>query len=181
MRHQGRESAFKIIYQVDVGKNDIETALQVTMENDGLNKKEQAFCRDLVLAVEAHLEELDTIIQRNTIGWNVDRMMSIDRNLLRLAVYEMIYCGHIMPEGAINEAVEMAKIYGKAESPRFINSILDKVLKKEERKSHHMPECAEELMQQPEEPWEKPMVVRKEISEQEAETLLEAQELNTVE
>ena len=111
MRHQSRETAFKIIYQVDMGSVDVETALAHTMEEDGLNQREQAFCRELVLAVESNKADIDAIIQRNVTGWTVGRMMSVDRNLLRLAVYEMLYSGHIAQKGAINEAVEMAKFY----------------------------------------------------------------------
>ena len=101
MRHQSRETAFKIIYQIDMGKNDLETALRCTMENDGLTQQEQAFCQELVRAVEEHLIEIDEIIQRNTVGWHVERMMSVDRNLLRMAVYEMLYSAHISPKGAL--------------------------------------------------------------------------------
>ena len=90
MKRQSRETAFKVIYQIDMGKNDMETALQITMDNDGLNQKEQLFCRNLVLAVEEQLDEIDRMIQRNTTGWTIDRMMSVDRNLLRLAVYEIV-------------------------------------------------------------------------------------------
>ena len=125
MKRQSRETAFKVIYQIDMGKNDMETALQITMDNDGLNQKEQLFCRQLVLAVEEQLDEIDRMIQRNTTGWTIDRMMSVDRNLLRLAVYDIVYGGHITPEGAINEAVELAKVYGQKRSSAFINSILD--------------------------------------------------------
>ena len=89
MRHQSRETAFKIIYQVDMGSVDVETALAHTMEEDGLNQREQAFCRELVLAVESNKADIDAIIQRNVTGWTVGRMMSVDRNLLRLAVYEI--------------------------------------------------------------------------------------------
>ena len=59
MRHQSRETAFKIIYQIDIGKNDMETALQHTMNNDGLNDREQVFCRELVTAVEEKLADMD--------------------------------------------------------------------------------------------------------------------------
>ena len=173
MRHQSRETAFKIIYQVDMGKNDLETAFEHTMKNDGLNEREQAFCKEQVLAVEEHLSELDAIIQKNTIGWQVDRMMSVDRNLLRLAVYEMLFSGHISQKGAINEVLEIAKIYGKEESFRFINSILDKVMKNEERRDDVVSEAAEAAMaQKPELTATEPTVVKHEISEEEAKDLL---------
>lgn len=178
MRHQSRETAFKIIYQIDMGQNDLETALDCTMENDGLNKTEQTFCRELVQAVEEHLPELDAVIQRNTVGWHVERMMSVDRNLLRLAVYEMLYSGHIAPKGAINEALELAKIYGKQESAGFINSILDKVLKHEEKRAAVVTEAAQKAMEQePSLPSVEPQVIERELTAEEADALLRGKPL----
>ena len=174
MKRQSRETAFKVIYQIDMGKNDMETALQITMDNDGLNQKEQLFCRQLVLAVEEQLDEIDRMIQRNTI----DRMMSVDRNLLRLAVYEIVYGGHITPEGAINEAVELAKVYGQKRSSAFINSILDKVMKNEEKRNGNMVEAAEDAeetaVQEIDAVSAEPVVIMHEISEEEAERLMHA-------
>lgn len=174
MRHQSRETAFKIIYQIDMGSTDVDTALEHTMEEDGLNQREQAFCRELVLAVEHCKAELDSIIQRNVTGWTVGRMMSVDRNLLRLAVYEMLYSGHISQKGAINEAVEMAKIYGKKESSGFINSVLDKVMKQEERKDSIVTEAAREAMAEApiQEDEKVTMIIEREVTEEEAEAIL---------
>ncbi len=173
MRHQSRETAFKIIYQIDMGKNDMETALRCTMENDGLNQTEQAFCRELVQAVEDNLTEIDQIIQRNTVGWHVERMMSVDRNLLRLAVYEMLFSAHISPKGAINEVLDLAKLYGKQESSAFINSILDKVLKQEAKRAHVVTAAAREAMaQEPALPQEEPPVIQREVTAEEADALL---------
>jgi len=178
VKHQSRETAFKIIYQLDVGKNEQEIALESTMENDGLNKTEQRFCRELVMAVQEHITEIDEIIQRNTTGWNLGRMMSVDRNLLRLAVYEMLFSAHIAQEGAINEAVELAKIYGQKKSPAFVNSILDKVLKREPRRDSRVTEAAQDIMAQSEErdPEEQvTMVIEREITAEEADALLAGQ------
>lgn len=173
MRHQSRETAFKIIYQIDMGKNDLETALQHTMGNDGLTEKEQIFCRELVTAVENHLEEIDAIIQKHTTGWKVERMMSVDRNLLRLAVYEMLYSAHISQKGAINEVLDLAKVYGKKESVGFINSILDKVLKQEEKRDSLITEAAAEVMAQPPTlDQTEPEVITRELSEAEAAAIL---------
>lgn len=174
MKHQSRETAFKVIYQIDMGQNDLETALAHTMDNDGLSVKEQQFCRELVTAVQAHLSDLDEIIQRNMTGWTVSRLMSVDRNLLRLAVYEMLYSGHITPEGAIDEAVELAKLYGQKKSSAFINSVLDKVLHKEARRENTVTTVAAEVMAEVSE--QKPtarLVVERELTVEEAEAILQ--------
>ena len=68
MRHQSRETAFKIIYQLDIGKNDLETALQHTMEEDGLNRRERAFCQELVMAVEDKNWKLSYALASRTEG-----------------------------------------------------------------------------------------------------------------
>ncbi len=173
MRHRSRETAFKVLYQIDVGKNDPETALICTMENDGLSEREQTFCRELVTAVLEHLPQIDAILERNTVGWRVERMMSVDRNLMRLAVYEMLFSSHITPTGAINEALEMAKLYGQKESPGFINSVLDKVLKREKRLDALVTDAAADVMARPPElAEEEPVTVERKITEEEAETLL---------
>ena len=129
MKHQSRETAFKVIYQIDMGKNDLETALEHTMDNDGLSMKEQQFCRELATAVQDNLAEIDEIIQRNMTGWTVSRLMSVDRSLLRLAVYEMQYTG--LPAAvAINEAVELTRKYSGEESCPFVNGVLGSISRK---------------------------------------------------
>jgi len=77
--------------------------------------------------VAAHLEELDVFIVRYSEHWRLERMTIVDRNLLRLAIYELLYHPHIPAKVVINEAVEMAKSYGSEASGGFINGILDQV------------------------------------------------------
>ena len=77
--------------------------------------------------VESHLEELDAFIVRYAEHWRLERMTLVDRNLLRLGIYELLYQPHIPPKVAINEAVEMAKRYGSEASGGFVNGILDQV------------------------------------------------------
>lgn len=124
-----REWAFKIIYQTDLGQSDVCQALENTLGEEALDADTIQLCRELVLGVTAHKKEIDTIVEAHTVGWSLHSMMSVNRNLLRLAVYEMQFSTHISPKGAINEAVELAKVYGEEESAKFINSILDKILK----------------------------------------------------
>lgn len=172
MRHQSRESAFKAIYQMDMGDTDVESALEHVVEEDNLSETEAAFCTELVTAVIYRLEQIDIIIQRNMTGWRVNRLMSVDRNLLRLATYEIVFSGHISPEGAINEAVEMAKIYGQEQSSRFINSVLDKIRKNEPKQDNVVSEAAKKAAEE-----EKPIeliteTIERVLTEEEAEAFL---------
>jgi len=128
-RRQLREIAFQIIYQVDVGKNDLETAITQRTREAGINEADQIFCRELVVGTVERIQEIDIIIERYALDWKVNRMLSVDRNILRLAVYEMLYSLNTPPKVALNEALELAKIFGSEESPKFINGILDKIIK----------------------------------------------------
>lgn len=128
--HTAREAAFKIIYQMDMGNTSEALAVETILEEENLSAGGEAFCRELVQGVQQHQEEIDQMIQAHTTGWRLDRMMSVNRNLLRVAVYEMEFGEHITAKGAIDEAIELAKVYGEDNSPGFINSILDKIMKR---------------------------------------------------
>jgi N utilization substance protein B len=86
-----------------------------------------AYLKELVEGVGSHLEELDAFIVRYSEHWRLERMTIVDRNLLRLAIYELLYQSQIPPKVVINEAVEMAKRYGSEASGGFVNGILDQV------------------------------------------------------
>jgi N utilization substance protein B len=79
--------------------------------------------------IEAHQEEIDHLVEERAEGWRLERLYSVDRNILRLAIYELLYREDVPPEVVIDEAVELAKKYGTERSPAFINGILDRVLK----------------------------------------------------
>ena len=83
--------------------------------------------RELVAGVASHQEELDALIVRFSEHWRLERMTVVDRNLLRLAAYELLYQAKVPPKVVINEAVEMAKRYGSEDSGAFINGILDQI------------------------------------------------------
>ena len=86
-----------------------------------------AYLRELVAGVASHQEELDALIVRFSEHWRLERMTVVDRNLLRLAAYELLYQAKVPPKVVINEAVEMAKRYGSEDSGAFINGILDQI------------------------------------------------------
>jgi N utilization substance protein B len=93
----------------------------------------ELFAEQLVQGVLDHLTELDELLQRVADHWSVDRMAVVDRNVLRCAVYELLYLDEIPAKVTINEAIEIAKRFGSEESGAFINGILDKIIKSEER------------------------------------------------
>jgi N utilization substance protein B len=85
------------------------------------------FCQQLALGVEGSMDQLDETIGRISEHWVVSRMPLVDRNILRLATYELLYALDVPPSVAINEAVELAKVYGGDDSSKFVNGVLGKV------------------------------------------------------
>jgi N utilization substance protein B len=117
-RRRAREEALKMLFQRDFSGQIDELEL-ITDE----------YVLDVLRGIEAHQAEIDPIIQERAEGWHISRLHSVDRNLLRLAIYELYYRKDIPPEVVINEAVELAKRYGTEKSPAFVNAILDRVRK----------------------------------------------------
>ncbi|NLW25175.1 MAG: transcription antitermination factor NusB [Clostridia bacterium] len=128
-RRLARETAFQTIFQIDVGKNSPEEALTQRLQQVLLGESEKDFCRRLVKGTLENLQEIDKKIQQYVVDWKIERMPSVDRNLLRMAIFEMMYCEDIPNKVAINEAIELAKIFGSEESAKFINGVLDRLLK----------------------------------------------------
>jgi len=126
-RRQSRESAMQVLYQVDVGKMAVNEALQNIQEQFELAGPDLEFTSQLVYGTMEKLAELDKTMSVHSREWQVERMAAVDRNILRLALYEMLYIQEIPPNVSINEAVEMAKRFSGEESGRFINGILGAV------------------------------------------------------
>jgi len=126
-RRESREEALQILFQLEFSE------IKETLELDKFwkNKKDPdaEYTRKLVQGVMAHREEIDSLIQSYSQNWRVSRMLLIDRNILRLAVYELIFEKDMAVAVAINEAVELAKKYGSNESAGFINGVLDALSK----------------------------------------------------
>lgn len=123
-RRAAREEAFKVIFQVDLGKNPWVEALSRVLEDSSLSEESRLFLKQLVEGTMTHLSEIDAEISKYAQDWKLDRMLSTDRNILRMSIYELKYQKDIPAGVTVNEAVELAKIYGDEDSGRFINGIL---------------------------------------------------------
>jgi len=128
-RSRGREVALQVLYQVEqnpgVSPEEIRRFIQRRLLED---RKLCDFTDGLVAGVKEHQARLDAMISQVAENWRLDRMATIDRNILRLGVYEMLFCPEVPAKVAINEALELAKRYSTAQSSRFVNGILDRVL-----------------------------------------------------
>ena len=126
-RRKSRELALQALYQLNITKQDA-TALLTQFEKHFLPDGEpDEFLRRLVLGVLKHCGELDRLIERYSENWRLDRIDVIDRNILRMALFELLYCEDIPPKVTINEAIDLGKRYGSEDSGSFINGILDRI------------------------------------------------------
>lgn len=127
-RRLARELVLKILFQIDLCKVDTALALETVLEEED-NTWIKEFVRSLVKGTEEHQERIDQLLEEYSTDWKLDRMAVVDRNLLRLAVYEILYMPDIPSAVSINEAVELAKIYGSDESAKFVNGILGNLVR----------------------------------------------------
>jgi N utilization substance protein B len=126
-RRRARHQALHILYQREITEQTVARIL--TDGSFSIEDGEPAeYCRDAVTGVESHLERIDSIIEGISENWALSRMPVVDRNILRLAAWEMLYRDEDVPDSvAINEAVEMAKVYGGEDSSKFVNGILGRL------------------------------------------------------
>jgi N utilization substance protein B len=131
-RTQARESSLKILYQAEMTRRDLNLALEIFWSGiDSPDKSIQEFTQRLIAGIADRLKAIDDVISSYATNWQLKRMAVIDRNVLRIGVYELLFAPDIPPKVTINEAVELAKKYGDMESSKFVNGILDKIHKEE--------------------------------------------------
>lgn len=119
--------ALQIIYQIDTGARRLEEMLDAFWESQGFPEAEvRGFTEELVRGVLEYREEIDDLIQKYSQHWSPGRMAVVDRNILRLAIFEILHRREIPPKVTINEFVEIAKKFSTEESGAFVNGILDR-------------------------------------------------------
>ena len=126
-RRKSREFALQALYQLNITKQDVTSLLPQFQKYFLPDGEPDEFLRRLVLGVLNHYEELDRLIEKYSENWSLDRIDVINRNILRMALFELLYCEDIPPKVTINEAVDLAKRYGSEDSGSFINGILDRI------------------------------------------------------
>ncbi|MGC8834085.1 MAG: transcription antitermination factor NusB, partial [Armatimonadota bacterium] len=121
-RRLARELALKLLFQVDVGHIPLaEVLAHYREDNPDLPEAALDYAEQLVRGVARHIGEIDKILENLAEDWSLERLASVDRNILRIATYELLYETTVPVSAAINEAVELAKTYSTAESGRFVN------------------------------------------------------------
>lgn len=125
-RRKARETALKIFYSVDI-KQFPKDGVVSGMEELAEGTEVRRYCEAIVSGVIGNRVAIDSLIEGNSDNWTIERMPIVDRNILRVAVYELVYRDDIPFKVVIDEAVELAKRYGSDESSAFINGVLDNV------------------------------------------------------
>lgn len=126
-RRQARELAVQFLYQHDVNAAELPEALALFWQTQSsVADKVRQFAEELIRGAAGNQPALDEKIKQYTEHWELGRIAAVDRNILRLAIYEMLFREDIPPVVSINEAVEIAKLYSTRESGAFVNGILDR-------------------------------------------------------
>lgn len=128
-RSQAREFTLQVLYQIDITHEDCDVALNGfwASQNEEVEPQVKDFAAHLVRGVVENFEPIDKKISEHATNWQLKRMAVVDRNIMRMSSFELMYCDDIPPKVSINEAVELAKKYSGIEAARFVNGVLDKI------------------------------------------------------
>ena len=129
-RRKARAVALQALYELDCASHPVEDVIACRLEEQPLSEEGCQFARQVVMGVIAHKTMLDQLIARHAPEWPLDQMAIIDHNILRMAIWEFAV-GATPLKVAINEAVEMAKLYGADSAPRFVNGVLGALAERE--------------------------------------------------
>jgi N utilization substance protein B len=145
-RTQARECALQILYQYEMNPEPLPEILEKfwSQQDETFTEDVRSFSEKLALGAVEHQTEIDKILEKYADNWELSRMAMIDRNVMRLATYELLYLADVPPKVTLNEAVNLAKKFSQEESGKFVNGILDKINHTEKPKipKNHDPSAA---------------------------------------
>ena len=126
-RRKARAIALQALYEIDSAGHDAEAVVTRFLAEEGLSEENDAFVRELVSKVIQNKEKIDHNIQKFATAWPIEQIPVVDRSILRLAIFEILFDNKVSVKVAINEAVELAKKFGSDNSPKFVNGVLGSV------------------------------------------------------
>jgi N utilization substance protein B len=130
-RRRARELAVQILYQMEANPLDPSEALELFWQNVSVRGQVKEFADRIVEGVQYYREEIDRLIAKHSEHWRLERIDRVDKNILRMGIFELLYCDDIPVKVALNEAIDLGKKFGTEESGAFINGILDRISKTE--------------------------------------------------
>ena len=131
VRRRSRAFALQALYEIDLSSHSVDGSVGWLREEQGLPAEALPFALQLINGVIEHRSEIDELIQELAPTWPVRHLASIDRNILRLALYEVKFEADVPPKAAINEAVELAKAFGSETTSKFVNGVMGTVMEQE--------------------------------------------------
>lgn len=134
-RKKSRELALQVLYQIEMSDGDAEENFHLFWEHFNPSDELKEFSQKIVKGVCAHREEIDTLIEKHSEHWRLKRMSIVDRNILRSAMFELMFCPDTPTKVILNEAIELSKKFGSEKSGSFVNGILDKASHQLDRSS----------------------------------------------
>lgn len=140
IRRKAREASLQLLYEIDLSgkdyeepfkscRKDLSLPLSGQEEGESAGEEIREFTQQIVSGVGRNVREIDQLIESHSTHWKISRMALVDRNILRMAVFELLYCSEIPASVTINEAIEIGKHFGTEESGSFINGVLDHIAK----------------------------------------------------
>lgn len=134
VRRRARAAVLQTLYELDYTDHDPKLALEARFEDRTLPESALQFAWTLVKGVQTYRTYLDSVVGELAPEWPIDQIAAVDRNVLRIAIYELLFEPKMPPKVAINEAVELAKMFGGESSPRFVNGVLGSLVAKDRAK-----------------------------------------------
>lgn len=129
IRGMAREKALEFLFGVDFTEYEWDRAREMFWEDVQVRPTVRAYFDTLIDGIQAHNETMNNLMLGAIEGWNPERIGSVERAAIRIGLFEMLHQDDVPPTVAINEAIELAKKYGAPEAPRFVNGVLDRVLR----------------------------------------------------
>ncbi|MFH1772071.1 MAG: transcription antitermination factor NusB [Candidatus Omnitrophota bacterium] len=130
-RSKAREAALHLLYRIEISREDYNQAFKSYCQEHDLPADIADFSFILIDGVLKNIKSIDSLIKKYVKNWVIERMAVIDRNILRISCFELLFYEDIPPKVSINEAIELAKRFGDIDSPRFVNGMLDKIYRSE--------------------------------------------------
>jgi N utilization substance protein B len=128
-RRAAREKALQSLYQTEFNNVTTEDAIRHVLEDEEtVEMADINYIKGMVYGTLDHIPEIDSLLQEYLKGWKMDRLARVDRQILRLGAYEMVFCDDIPPKVAVNEAIELAKAFSAPETAKFVNGVLGQIV-----------------------------------------------------
>jgi len=126
-RRASREAAMKLLYQLEIQKSDRNEQIDMALEDENLTDNDKKYIRSIIDGVKEKVMLIDSIIEKNSLGWKISRLSKIDLSILRIGIYEILFRQDIPYSVTVNEAVELAKRYSGEDAGAYVNGLLAKV------------------------------------------------------